>query len=216
MKIAGWILLTSTAAAMAYPSPDPSALVIDKPDAATVHGEWLASTSYLVGQLHAVAEMPLVPTVPKPADESAAGTPSLAEARSTALGFQVDLDLDGKYDEFLPIPLPPMLGTAYNPERNDSSKIAATVFSLAIPDAGPASDGSLWLQALSESQKVQIVDAGALVRRRSQASSADPEPKSPEKWAHLPGLSIGWLAVLLGAGVFLWQRRLVQRQISSA
>lgn len=217
MKALVWIVVLSglgTTAAVAYPTPDPSTLVVDKADPATINSDWLASTSYLIGQLHAISETPLVPAVPKPAAEPG-NTPPLAEARSTAFGFQVDLNMDGKYDEFLSLPLPPMLGTAYNPERNDASKISTKIFSLAIPDAGPASESSLWLQALGESQKVQIVDAGAVVRRQAQAKFGALESKSQEKWVHVPRLPAGWLAVLLGVGVFFWQRRLVQRQVSS-
>ncbi len=231
MKCAWWILgmLTVAAGAMAYPIPDSSTPVLDDPNAAAVDREWLASSSFFFNQLRAISQTPLMPAVPRAQPDRSGGPPALAEVHSTSLGFQYDLNLDGKLDEFLPLPLPALLGASYNPERTDDSRIGSKIFALAIPSFGPASDDracrQLWLQALSASQKVDIIDAGAMARgqaglagqARWHAAKAGPAapPASTSKLAGVPGLSIGWLALLLGGSLILWQWRLFRRPLSS-
>ena len=212
----------SALGAMAYPISNSPTPVLDNPDAAAVDGEWLATTSFFSNQLRAISQPPLVPAAPRAQPDHPEGPPPLAEARSTTFGFQFDLNLDGRLDEFLPLPLPSLLGASYSPERSDNSRIGSKVFALTLSSFGPASDDRacrlLWLQALSVSQNIDIIDVGAMARGQAglagtahwQAGKSGPatSPSSVPRLASVPGLSMGWLALLLGGSLILWQWRL--------
>jgi len=220
------VLLLSAAAAMAYPSASAPRPVLDKPDAAAIDGEWIVTTSYLFNQLREISETPLVPVAPKPPAEQPEGAPPLAEARSAVPGFQYDLNLDGKLDEFLALPLPPMLGAAYSPDRTDSSRIGSKVLVLTLPSFASASDDRagrrLWLRAVSISQEVGVVDAAAAARGQSgltgmaewrEVKSTAPAVAPAPKLTPIPPLPMAWLAFVLGAGLFWVQRRFRQRPL---
>jgi hypothetical protein len=73
------------------------------------------------------------------------------------------------------------------------------------------------LSALSASQNVDIVDAAAAARGEPglagkagwRAGKTAPAASAPApKLARVPGLPIGWLALVLGAGLLWIQRRL--------
>jgi hypothetical protein len=225
----GWIFLMSAAAAMAYPLADPPKPVLDKPEAAAANGDWLASTSYLFNHLRVISHPPLVPVVPTAAARPPGALPALVEASSRPPGFQYDLNLDGTLDEFLPLPLPSLLGAPYSPDRTDTSRLGLKVFALPTPTLAQSGENrasrQLWLEALSVSQNIDFVDVGAMARGQSgligkaewapRTLAAPATPKATPKMFRVPDLPIGWLAVALGGALILWQRRLSRRTITA-
>lgn len=218
--ILGFMILAS--AAMAYPMSDVPEPLLDNPDQLSLNHEWLTSTSFLFNQLKSISQTPLVPAVPPATPDK-----SLAEAPSAPFGFQYDLNLDGKLDEFLPLPLPPLLCTSYSPDRGDASRISTKLFALTLPslNTAPGDGAPSWIEAICLSQNTYVVDVSAMARGQAgltgkaqwsagKSGPSTPSPSTP-KWARVPAVSISWLALLFGGCLILWQRQWSRREFSS-